>query len=61
MRPADNPREWRKARRAAFKGHAGGRRSTHQTRIEPPRRSSTWLRRHRWQPDFLTYWMENAR
>jgi hypothetical protein len=47
---------WRKARRAALKGAARGRRTTHLVRIQTPSRGSTWLRRHNdWD-----YWAAHA-
>jgi hypothetical protein len=59
MRP-QNTRVWRKTRRAAVKGTGRGRRTTHHARISPPRRGSTWPRRHPgW--DQFTYYLENAR
>lgn len=59
MRP-ERTRVWRKGRRSAFKGIRGGRRVTHTTRTEAPRRGSTWLRRHPSDDEFL-YWLEAAR
>jgi hypothetical protein len=61
MRPAEPTRVWRKSRRAVVKGAARGRRATHQVQVEPPRRGSTWLRRHAWDPESLDYWLERAR
>lgn len=58
MKPAANTRVWRKTRRPVLKGTGRGRRSTHEARIEPPRRGSTWLRRH---PGEWAYYLENAR
>lgn len=58
MRPAESARVWRKTRRAVLKGTGRGRRSTHLVRINPPRRGSTWLRRH---PGEWSYYLERAR
>lgn len=55
MRPA--ARVWRKSARAALRGARRGRRATHRTYIQAPRRGSTWLRRH---PGALDYWMRHA-
>lgn len=46
MTPADETRVWRKALRTASKGMRRGRRATHAVRINPPRKGSSWLRRH---------------
>lgn len=53
MRP-ESARVWRKTARAAVKGTARGRRSTHPNLISSPRRGSTWLRRH---PGDLDYYL----
>lgn len=59
MKP-EGVRAWRKAWRSANKQAKRGRRSTHQAEINPPRRRSSWLRRHP-GPDWFAYWRENAR
>lgn len=61
MTPADETRVWRKALRGASKGMTRGRRTTHLARINPPRRGSSWLRRHPSWDDRTYYFRAVAR
>jgi len=56
MRP-EGVRVWRKTARASAKGSPRGRRSTHLTLINAPRRGSTWPRRN---PGEFGYYLATA-
>lgn len=60
MKP-EGARVWRKTLRREARGTTRGRRPTHPVEQQPPRKGSTWLRRHRWMPDAWTIWMETSR
>jgi len=47
VRPAGDPKIWRKQLRREAKGEKKGRRQTHRVEIQPPRKGSTWVRRHK--------------